>query len=217
MKSAIKILLVVFLCVSIQGCSTDVKKITTKKLTAAMQSQAITPTMIPADESKFSEIEKFSISVFTTTETSDLELYKFAFDIAGKQKDFKNRLMPDETMTETVLFANPEIFNDLSKADRAEMLKYVEAKAGRKILLKTHKELVSEGYADYSRKGMFGFIDGKYSEFSMERYKTESEQNARFYEVSFFTGPLAFIGCPILANYVDGKWQVEDNISINIS
>lgn len=217
MKSAIKILLVGFLCISIQGCSTDVKKITTKIIPSNVQSQLVTPTKNPTDESKISEIEKSSISVFTTTETSDIGLYKFALDVAGKQKAFKNRLMPDETMNETVLFANPEIFNDLTKTDRAEMLKYVEAKTGRKILLKTHKELVSEGYADYSRKGTFGFVDGKYSEFSMKRYKTESEQNTRLYEVSFFTGHLAFIGCPILANYVNGKWQVEDNISIKIS
>ncbi len=94
------------------------------------------------------------------------------------------------------------------------MIKYVEKKTGRKVLLKTHEACVLEGYADYS-KGMFGFIDGKYSEFSMRGQK--ADQNTYNFMISFLTGPLAYIGCSFSAIYSDGKWHVEDRIPINVS
>ncbi|MHB1454630.1 MAG: hypothetical protein ACYCYM_11865 [Saccharofermentanales bacterium] len=154
------------------------------------------------------------IPVFTTAETSDIGLYKFALDVAGEQDSLKSWLTADNDDGNSTLFANPDIFSELNDTDRIEMIKYVEKKTGRKVLLKTHEECVLEGYADYS-KAMFGFIDGKYSEFSMRGQK--ADQNAYNFSISFLTGPLAYIGCSFSAEYIEGKWQVEDKIPINVS
>lgn len=164
---------------------------------------------------KIAELYQKCIIIFETSEKSTLGLYKFALDVAGRQNDLKSRLNSGNGVKKTVLIANPGIFSELGASDKAKMIKYVEEKTGSKILLKTHEECISDGIADYSRMDSFGFIDGKYSEFSMRGYK--NDQNTYIFTIGFLTGPLAFIGCSFKAEFIDNMWKFEDKIETLVS
>jgi len=155
------------------------------------------------------------IPVFETSEKSTLALYKFVLDVAGKQDNLKSRLTANSEVKKPDLIASTDLFSELGASGKAQMIKYVEEKTGRKIVLKTHEECVSEGIADYSRMNSFGFIDGKYSEFSMRGYKTN--RNTYTVTISFLTGYLSFISCSFKAEFIDNKWQVADKIGIRES
>ena len=161
---------------------------------------------------KIAELYQKCIPVFETSEKSTLGLYKFVFDVAGKQDNLKGRLTADNNVKRYDLIASPDLFCELRSSDKAQMIQYIEEKTGRKILLKTHEECVSEGIADYSRMNSFGFIDGKYSEFSMRGSK--KDRNTYIFTISFLTGPLAYISCTFKAKFVDDMWQIEDKVEI---
>ena len=143
---------------------------------------------------------------------STLASYKFALDVAGRQRGLESRLTADNEVKKPDLIANPDLFRELRSSDKAQMIKYVEEKTGRKIVFKTHEECVSEGIADYTRMNSFGFIDGKYSEFSMRGSKIN--RNTYAFTISFFTGPLASIGYSFEVKFINNMWQVEDKIEI---
>lgn len=164
---------------------------------------------------KIADLYQKCITIFETSEKSTLGIYKFAIDVAGRQNEFKSRLNAGNGVKNNVLIANPGIFSELSASDKAQMIKYVEEKTGSKILLKTHEECISDGIADYSRMDSFGFIDVKYSEFSMLGYK--NDQNTYIFTIGFLTGPLAFIGCSFKAEFIDNMWRFEDKIETRVS
>ena len=161
---------------------------------------------------KIAQLYQKCIPIFETSEKSTLALYKFALDVAGKQNGFKGWLTAGNAVKKSTLIANPGLFSELGPSDKAQMIQYIEEKTGRKIVFKTHEECVSEGIADYSRMNSFGFLDGKYSEFSMRGYK--EDRNTYVFTMGFFTGPLASIGCSFEAKLIDNKWQVQDKIEI---
>lgn len=148
-------------------------------------------------------------------EKSTLGLYQFALDVAAMQEDLKSRLTANNSVKKVDLIANPDLFSELGSSDKAKMIQYVEEKTGRKIVLKTREECVSEGIADYSRMNAFGFIDAKYAEFSMKGYFTD--QSTCQFTISFYTGPMASIACSFTAKRIDNTWQIEDKFSIMIS
>lgn len=52
MKSVMSVLLILFFCFSISACNKDSKKITSEVSPTGIQSQVISPTAIPTEESK---------------------------------------------------------------------------------------------------------------------------------------------------------------------
>jgi len=161
---------------------------------------------------KIAELYQKCIPIFETSEKSILGIYKFALDVASKQDNLKKWLTAGNGVKKFDLIANPDIFSELGVSEKAQMIKYVEEKTGSKILLKTHEECASEGIADYSRMNSFGFIDAKYSEFSMRGYK--KDQKTYIFTIGFLTGALASIGCSFKAELKNNMWQVENKIEI---